>query len=185
MEKSHKIALLSAGLLIGAQVGATVLTTEIPDPALTEPLAAEAQVPDTATPAEVAEAGSEATTASEAAQEPMAVAEPVLPVSPRHIQYDTLPSSWEGRPMLPSLVAYLEQTEHLRLTGAPGGVFPSDGAQMLPSLAAYLDQREMTLIAETQPPVGSEPSASVAIAASPQEVSGPVTGSAPSASPSF
>jgi hypothetical protein len=170
MEKSHKIALLSAGLLIGAQVGATVLTTETPDATLSESLAAEAEAPDTATPAEVAEAGSEATTALEAAPEPVAVAEPILPVSPRHAHYDTLPSPWEGQPMLPSLAAYLERTEHLRLTGAPGGVFPADDASMLPSLVAYLDQREVTRIAQTESPVGSEPVASAAIPASGSEV---------------
>ena len=184
MEKSHKIALLSAGLLIGAQVGATVLTTETPDAALSEPLAAEAQAPDTATPAEVAEAGSTSTATPEATPDPVAVAE--QPIIPRHIQYDTLPSPWEGQPMLPSLAAYLDQTEHLRVTGAPGSAFPSDGAHMLPSLAAYLDQRETTLIAQTQPPVVSEPAPSVALATtSPQEAGGPVTGSASNASPSF
>lgn len=165
MEKSHKIALLSAGLLIGAQVGATVLTTEtIPDAASSQPLAAEAEAPDTATPAEVAEV----TTTPEVAPEPLAIAEqPILPVSPRHIQYDSLPSLVEGQPMLPSLAAYLDQTEHLRVTGAPGNVFPPgvDEAPMLPSVAAYLDRREIPLIAQTQPPVGSEPSPAVAMAA--------------------
>jgi hypothetical protein len=176
MEKSHKFALLSAGLLIGAQVGATVLTTETPDAALPESLAAE--VPDTATPAEVAEAGSDAATTSEV----LAEQQPILPVTPRQIESQ---GPWgEDHSMLPSLAAYLDRTEHLRLTGAPGGVFPADDASMLPSLVAYLDQREVMRIAQTESPVGSEPIASAAIPASGSEVTlldtaSPLTASSP------
>jgi len=163
MEKSHKIALLSAGLLIGAQVGATVLTTETS--ALPEPIAAEA-LPDTATPAEVAEATSE-TTASEAPPAEAVVAvepQPIMPVTPRRIeaQASSLGFWGEDHTMLPSLVAYLDRTEHLRVTGAPGSAFP-DEAPMLPSLVAYLERRDGTRIAQAQPPVAAEPVAAAAV----------------------
>jgi hypothetical protein len=165
MEKSHKIALLSAGLLIGAQVGATVLTTETSGAALPEPIAAEA-LPDTATPAEAA---SETTTSEAPAPAPDAVvaveAQPIMPVTPRRIeaQASYLGPWGEDQPMLPSLVAYLDRTEHLRVTGAPGSAFP-DEAPMLPSLVAYLEQRDRTRIAQAQPPVAAEPVASAAVA---------------------
>ena len=169
MEKSHKIALLSAGLLIGAQVGATVLTTETSVP---EPITAEA-LPDTATPAEVAEATSETTTSEAPPAEAVVAVEPqpILPVTPRRIeaQASYLGPWGEDQPMLPSLVAYLDRTEHLRVTGAPGSAFP-DEAPMLPSLVAYLERRDGTRIAQAQPPVAAEPVVAAAVPAAGTEV---------------
>ena len=170
MEKSHKIALLGAGLLIGAQVGATVLT-ESPDVALQEPIPTEIQADGPSTP-EIADAP----TIPETAPELVAAAEqPILPVTPRQVEpQDTPPWGEDYRRMLPALAEYLDRTEHLRVTGAPGGAFPSDGERMLPSLAAYFDERAATLIAQTQPavvvaseaavrePVAGEPVAAVA-----------------------
>jgi hypothetical protein len=179
METSHRIALLSAGLLIGAQVGATVLSTETSD-ALPEPIAAEAEMPDTATPAEVAEAGGDATPTSEAAPDLLAGEQPILPVTPRHIEpQGSSPPPWgeDYRRMLPSLAEYLDRTEHLRVTGAPGGVFPMEEERMLPSLAEYLERREAMLIAQAQPPVATEPVAAVAIPAAGSEVTLLETGS--------
>jgi hypothetical protein len=152
MEKSHKIALLGAGLLIGAQVSATILT-ETPDAALQEPVAAEVEGEGASTP-DIAEAAP----APDAAPEPLAVAEqPILPVTPRQVEpQGTPPWGEDYRRMLPSLAEYLDRTEHLRVTGAPGGAFPSDGARMLPSLAEYLDSTEHLRVAGA--PGGAFPS---------------------------
>src|SRR5688572_20906273 len=101
MEKTHRIALVSAGLLIGAQVGLAALTTGMPESESQESATAESLAPE-ATNVEVAESASEATIPEGSASDSIAAAEPVAPVIPGHVQFDSLPSPWEGQPMLPS-----------------------------------------------------------------------------------
>ena len=159
MQTRRRIALLTAGLLVGAQIGIAAIETPIADTSdQMEPIPSEALALEGGTSGEPMEAQSEATPApDENAQAPIAAAEePSETVGHSVPQGTAFPPSTDDVQMLPALVDYLDRTAHLRLTGASGNVFPpsTDDQPMLPALVAYLEQREATRLAsQTQPQI--------------------------------
>jgi hypothetical protein len=162
MQTRHRIALLTAGLLVGAQIGIAAIETPIADTSdQMEPIPSEALALEGGTSGEPMEAQSEATPApDENAQAPIAAAEePSETVGHNVPQGTAFPPSTDDRPMLPAQIAYFDSTEHLRLTGASGNVFPpsTDDRPMLPALVAYLEQREATRLAsQAQPQIAGD-----------------------------
>jgi hypothetical protein len=167
MQTRHRIALLTAGLLVGAQIGIAAMDTPIADTSdQMEPVPAETLGLEGSTPGEPTEAQSEiAATPDESSQTPIAADErPIVPLTASYTgpQSTAFPASADDLPMQPALAAYLDRTEHLRVAGASGNVFPgsADELPMLPALAAYLDRRDATrLAAQTQPQVAGNGSA--------------------------
>jgi hypothetical protein len=144
MQTRRRIALLTAGLLVGAQIGIAAIETPIADTSdQMEPIPSEALALEGGTSGEPMEAQSEATPApDENAQAPIAAAEePSETVGHSVPQGTAFPPSTDDVQMLPALVDYLDRTAHLRLTGASGNVFPpsTDDQPMLPATIAYLD----------------------------------------------
>lgn len=159
MQTRHRIALLTAGLLVGAQIGIAAMETPIADTSdQMEPVPGEVQALEAGTSGEPTESQSEATaTPDENAQALIAAAEePSETVGHSVPQGTAFPPSTDDAPLLPATIAYLDSTAHLRLTGASGNVFPpsTDDQPMLPALVAYLEQREATRLAsQTQPQI--------------------------------
>lgn len=175
MQTRHRIALLTAGLLVGAQIGIAAIETPIADTSdQMEPIPSEALALEGGTSGEPVEAQSEAApTPDENAQAPIAAAEePSETVRLSIPQGTAFPPSTDEAPLLPAQIAYFDSTEHLRLTGASGNVFPpsTDDQPMLPALVAYLEQREATrLAAQTQPRIaGDATAADASLAETPQ-----------------
>jgi hypothetical protein len=173
MQTRHQIAILVAGLLVGAQIGVAAIDTPIPEAAeYMEPVPGEAQALEPGTAGEPTEAASEPSTVADA-NAPTSITEteqPILPVAARHSELPSVfPASTDDIPMLPALAAYLDRTEHLRLTGAPAAFPPSgDEVPMLPRVAAYLDQRDAARLAALNP----APAASGVAAVSPTNGNG-------------
>lgn len=158
MQNRTRMALLTAGLLVGAQIGVAAVGTAMKDAGdQIAPAPGDVQAWEGDTAAEPVEAQSDAAaTPGESAQSPTAGYVPNLPISTSRpaLQGTAFPrdSDYESR-MLPALAEYLDRTEHLRLTGASGNVFPpsTDDKPMLPVLAAYLDEREAVRLAAAAP----------------------------------
>jgi len=174
MQTRHQIAMLAAGLLVGAQIGVAAIGTIIPETEQhMEPAPGDTQVLESDAAGEQADAGSEPATAHDG-NAPAAIAEaeqPILPVAPRYIEArGVFPASADDLTMLPSLVAYLERTEHLRLAGANGHAYPpsADDLPMLPAMVSFLERRETARLAALNP----APAASEVAAASPANASG-------------
>ncbi|MBI3918558.1 MAG: hypothetical protein HY322_16320 [Betaproteobacteria bacterium] len=167
MQTRHQIALLTAGLLIGAQIGIASMDTPIADSSdQMEPIPSEALALEGGISGEPAEAQSEAAaTPDENGQTPIAADEqPIMPLAARHTepQSTAFPASADDLQMLPAMAEYLDRTAHLRVTGASGNVFPAsaDELPMLPALVAFLDGREATrLAAQMGQPVAGDATA--------------------------
>jgi hypothetical protein len=83
--------------------------------------------------------------------------------------------------LLPSVIAYLERTEHLRVAGAPGSAFAqsNDDSALLPATVAYFERLEATRLAaraqqmartEAAPAVTSSPVVDQPVKAAPQDL---------------
>jgi hypothetical protein len=175
MQTRHRIALLTAGVLIGAQIGVASVSVPVPDTAeQMEPVAGDAQALESKTSTEPTETQAEAAPAPEESSQSLIAAaqQPIIPVPVRYAdpRTSTFPPSTDDRPLLRSVAAYLERTEHLRITGASGNVFPpsTDDRPLLRSVAVYLDQRHALLLAEeSRSQVASAPSVRPAPATEP------------------
>ena len=153
MQTRHQLAILAGSLLIGTQIGIAAIGLPIADTEQQmEPVPPEAQVEQESASAPE-ETQPELTAATEASQPaPLTVAEPIIPVmappQPVYAWERTPPWGADEPAMLPALVAYLDRTAHLRVTGASGGFPPStDDKPLLPALAAYFDRQEATRLA--------------------------------------
>ena len=158
MQTRHQLAILAAGLLVGAQIGIAAIGQPIPDTEQQmEPVAPELQAEQesASTPEETQPELTAGAQAPEPA--PAAAPEPAMPIAAPQPVY-----RWERTPpwgsdepaLLPSVIAYLERTEHLRVTGAPGRAFPqsTDDPTLLPATIAYFERLEATrLAAQAQP----------------------------------
>ena len=157
MQTRHRVALLTAGLLVGAQIGVASMGTPSTDASESpEPAANEALAPDAGLPGELAEATTESagsTPTDITAADGSGMPDRIQPAIPQGTAFPSQGPDPDW-PMLPSLIAYLDQTAHLRVTGASGNVFPpsTDDAPMLPTLAAYLEQRHTAVVAEYSAP---------------------------------
>lgn len=154
MQTRHQVAMLAAGLLVGAQLGIASIGLQIPDTEQQlEPVPPEAQVleSDTATAPETA--STEPTAAAEESTPAPAATEPVLqaaaPQQPVAKYTSPFPPSTDDEQLLPAVIAYLDRTAHLRLTGASGEVFPrsTDDQPLLPAVVAHFDRLEATRMA--------------------------------------
>ena len=173
MQTRHQIALLTAGLLVGAQIGVASMGTPISDTGeQVEPVPSEAHAWEGGTSGGDADAQADATRIAAEGEQAGAGAIPLASAAdanqPAIPQGTAFPSTHPDPdwPMLPATLAYLERTAHLRLTGASGNVFPpsTDDVTMLPALAAYLEQRHVAVLAE----YGLQPAVDpVAVAATP------------------
>lgn len=176
MQTRHRIALLTAGFLVGAQISVASIGTPIADTSeQMEPVPGEALAEETGTPGEPTESLTEAPGApAESVQSLIAAAEgPNLPLRQTVPQGTAFPDSPDEAPLLPAQIAYFDRTEHLRLTGASGNVFPAsiDESPLLPATVAYLERREASrLAAQAQPQIAGEeaPATGTSLAATSQ-----------------
>lgn len=175
MDKIHRIALMSAGLMVGAQVGLAALTTETPDADL-QAQSMEGQeiaATDTSEPKEIIAEATVAVAPEEPAPAERISMGVILHSGGPH--FNGIPASAEETHLLPALAAYLERTEHLRFAGASGSMTPADGesVSLLPVLASYLDQRDtarMLAEAPPTPPAGESVTTLAVVTPEPREV---------------
>lgn len=143
LQRRH-IAIVIAGLLVGAQIVGAVTSDSSPA-ASAEGYAEQAPVPAEAT-APVAEPVSDTTVTESSGYVIPLPGGFRIPVS----LSGTFPSSAEDQQMLPALAEYLDKrAATIALTGGPSG-FPSAGEEwgpMLPAQVAYFDQLEATRMA--------------------------------------
>jgi hypothetical protein len=163
----RRIAVVIAGMLVGAQVGIAAIdgsSSATEEYAASTPVQAEA----TEQPAggEQAPAGEQVAGAE---QQPAAQIGYVVPAKPRTLadaafpplRSDVFPPSTDDQPLLPALVAYLDRKAasiELATAGAVGTVFPpsEEGAPMLPAQVAYFDRLEAARLAAAEVPVRTE-----------------------------
>ena len=159
MMTKRRIALLVAGMLVGAQVGIASMSGpgESSEQQPETPLQAEATEPTTS--AEQTE--SQATAEQASAPEQQADAAPAVPAKPRTLadatfpplHSDTFPPSAEERPLHPYVAAYLEARAANTLladAGARSSPFPDaeePGQRMLPTQIAYFERLEAERLA--------------------------------------
>jgi hypothetical protein len=161
MMTKHRIALLIAGMLVGAQVGIASMSGpgETSEQQTETPLQAEATEP-TGSPEQTE---SQATAEQAAAPEQQAAPETghILPARPRTLadatfpplHSDTFPPSTDERPLNPYVAAYLEARAANTLladAGAAGSPFPDaeePGQRMLPTQVAYFEKMEAERLA--------------------------------------
>jgi hypothetical protein len=184
MQTRHQVAMLAAGLLVGAQLGIASIGLPIPDTDQhMEPVPPEAQVleSDTASAPEAVSTEPGAI-AEESAPAPVTTEHVVQAAAPQPeaAYVSPFPPSTDDVALLPALIAYLDSTAHLRLTGASGEVFPrsTDDHPLLPAVVAYFDRLEATrLAAQAQQLARSEgassSSAATDLATNRQEVVAP------------
>jgi hypothetical protein len=161
MMTKHRIAVLIAGMLVGAQVGIASMSgpAELSEQPSEAPLQAEAAEP-TASPGQ-----SETGAAAEQGTAPEQQAAPetgyILPARPRTLadatfpplHSDTFPPSTDDRPLNPHVAAYLEAKAAntlLASAGAAGSPFPDadePGQRMLPTQIAYFERLEAERLA--------------------------------------
>ena len=147
----RRMAVLIAGMLVGAQVGiAAIDGSSSATEDYAEPAPAQAEV------IEQQGTATEQVTAGE--QQPAVETGYVVPARPRTLadatfpplHSDVFPPSTDDRPLLPSLVAYLDRkAANTELSGAAEPVFPpsDEGWQMLPVQVAYFERLEATRVA--------------------------------------
>ena len=159
MMTKRRIALLIAGMLVGAQVGIASMSgpAETSEQQPEAPLQAEASEPTTS--AEQTE--SQATAEQASAPEQQAEAAPAVPAKPRTLadaifpalHSETFPPSTDERPLNPHVAAYLEARAANTLladAGARSSPFPDaeePGQRMLPTQFAYFERREAERLA--------------------------------------
>jgi len=159
MMTKRRIALLIAGMLVGAQVGIASMSGpgESSEQQPETPLQAEATEPTTS--AEQTE--SQATAEQASAPEQQADAAPAAPAKPRTLadatfpplHSDTFPPSADERPLNPYVAAYLEARAANTLladAGARSSPFPDaeePGQRMLPTQIAYFERLEAERLA--------------------------------------
>jgi hypothetical protein len=144
MLQRRNIAIVIAGLLVGAQIVGAVTSTSSPTSEgaeYAEPAPAQAESTEPA-----AEPASGATVAEESGYVIPFTGGMRISVAPSA----TFPSSGEEQEMLPALAEYFDRRAATTvLAGAPGPVFPTSGEEwtMLPAQVAYFDQLEATRMA--------------------------------------
>ena len=163
----RRIAVLIAGMLVGAQVG--IAAIDGPSSATeeyAEPAPAQAEAIEQGTATEQVAAGESAPAGEQLAsvgQQPAVEIGYVVPARPRTLadatfpplDSDVFPPSTDDRPLLPALVAYLDRkaaNTELASAGAAGPVFPpsEEGSPMLPSQVAYFERIEAARLAAAQ-----------------------------------
>jgi hypothetical protein len=155
----RRIAVLIAGMLVGAQVGiAAIDGSSSATEEYAEPAPAQAEVIEQGTATEQVAASEQAPTGEQLAAvetgylvpaRPRTLADATFP--PLHS--DVFPPSTDDRPLLPSLVAYLDRkAANTELSGAAEPVFPpsDEGWQMLPVQVAYFERLEATRVAAAE-----------------------------------
>lgn len=183
----RRIAILVAGMLVGAQVGiAAVDGSFSPPEEYAEPVAAAEAVEEVAAleqaPAPEATAGEQAAAAEHAAAVEAARIAPgaasdsgyIMPVQPRTLadatfpplHSDVFPPSTDDRPLHPALVEYLDRkaaTTLLADAGSREPVFPVGyDHELHPALVAYFERREAAQLAAAQSnPTAAQPPSSV------------------------
>lgn len=143
LQRRH-IAVLIAGLLVGAQIVGAVSSESSPSSA------GEGYAEPTPIQAESTEAVAEPVSGTAVAEETGYVIPFTGGLRVSVAPSDTFPSSADDEKMLPALAEYLDRrAATTMLTGAPGPVFPTSGEEwiMLPAMIAHFDQREATRMA--------------------------------------
>lgn len=182
MMTKRRIAVLIAGMLVGAQVGIASMSApaESSEQQPETPLQAEATEP-TGSPDQ---AESQATAEQAAAPEQQTAPETgyIVPAKPRTLadatfpalHSDTFPPSTDERPLNPYIAAYLDARAANTLladAGAASSPFPDvaePGERMLPTQVAYFDRLEAERLAAYEQRMQAERE-KAAVAASPAE----------------
>jgi hypothetical protein len=149
MDKAHRIAIVSAGLLVGAQIGLAAMTESAERE--TEAASSEEIAEAPATPIETAALGTETAAAPSEAAVTAEIEQPILPEVVYYADVRSLfPASGDDLQLLPAMADYLDRMERVRFAGASPNVYPAfaDELPMLPVTAAYVQQREAAVLAE-------------------------------------
>ena len=162
MMSKRRIAVLVAGMLVGAQVGIASMTNSAPGTEPQENLA-QGEITEPTSAAEQAESQTTPAPEQTAAAEQQPVVGYVIPPKPRtladatfpEVRSDVFPPSTDDKPLLPALAAYLDRKAANTLladAGAPGSPFPdsAETGRMLPSQVAYFDRIEATQLAAAE-----------------------------------
>jgi hypothetical protein len=162
MMSKRRIAVLVAGMLVGAQVGIASMSGPAPSTEPQESLAQGESAEPTSAP-EQAETQTAPAPEQAAASEQPAIVGTIIPPKPRtladatlpELRSDVFPPSTDDKPLLPALAAYLDRKAANTLladAGAPGSPFPdsAEPGRMLPAQVAYFDRIETERIAAAE-----------------------------------
>lgn len=150
----RSIAVVIAGLLVGAQAGIAAISLpeseseEYAEASYAEPAPVVAESAEAAAP-EAEPVEQAASAVEEAAPARDAVVSAAPDTQAAFVPSTVFPSSADDVSILPALAAYLDRKAATQLTGAPGPVFPSsaDEWRLLPAVIAYFDRLEATRLA--------------------------------------